>query len=429
MPAGNAASPGVNGDATQSNASNGAPAQAAEDFDRGDGAAASSDVAEVSSETATPGFNAKVAAQLGLPADITERLRKDAAARNGVAAGEQQEVVGESAETADATTTSEEEHEDEHESAGSDVFKDPRVQKRLAKAARQRDRLVDIALDGLGATEDEIDAVKSSKDPIAEAAALKGELMQRVSAQQQQQVHVPQGPQAPATKGLLGHVTNEASLTATEDHALAQMEWCDANADGTTVGEGSAARFVEPSEIAKYRKEMEKILLQAPRRRQEIRDAVGQRMQAVQRYDTIAREEAPDLWDPKSEGSKQLAQIGQEDEVIQGFMRRNPDIANDPAINVLLTRYVQGYLARGNKSAQPLNPDLPPSLIRKHPPLAPVTAGPPSRSAAPNGTKRVAEAMQHLAEDGSPQALTAAIRARREAGGTRRNGAHELAAV
>jgi hypothetical protein len=415
MPAGNAASPGVNGDATQSNASNGAPAQAAEDLDRSGDASASSDVADASSETATPGFNAKVAAQLGLPADITERLRKDAAARSGVAAEEQQEVVGESAETADATTVSEEEHEEEeHESAGSDVFKDPRVQKRLAKAARQRDRLVDIALDGLGATEDEIDAVKSSKDPIAEAAALKGELMQRVSAQQQQQVQMPQGPQAPVSKGLLGHVTNEQQLAQLEDQTNANIDWCDKNADGVTVGEGTAARFVEPSEISRYRREMEKILLQAPRRRQEIRDAVGQRMQAVQRYDTIAREEAPDLWDPKSEGSKQLAQIGQEDEVIQGFMRRNPDIANDPAINVLLTRYVQGYLARGNKAERPLNPDLPPSLVRKHPPLAPVTAGPPSRSAAPNGTKRMSEAMQDVLAGGGTDAIRRALRVERE---------------
>jgi hypothetical protein len=414
MPAANAASPGVNGDATQNNASNGAPAQAAEN----QSLPASPETAESSS---SPTGLRGLAAKLNLPADITDRLEADAAARHGDAAelkaesGKQEEVVGESAETADATTTEQEEHEEteEHESTGN-VFNDPRVQKRLAKAARQRDRLVDIALDGLGATADEIDAVKSSQDPIAEAAALKAELMERGAANQRQQTQNVQGPQAPTNKGLLGNVTNEQQLEAWESHATDQMEWCDRNPDGVTVGEGASQRFVEPSEIAKYRKDMEKVLLQAPKRRQEIRDALWQQTRALDKFNTIAREEAPELWDPQAPGYSDPGAVLKEDDVIVGFLRDHPAVANDPRINVLLTRYARGWQARGTKAAKPLNPDLPPSLVKPHPPLAPVTAGPPSRSAAPNGSKRMNEAMQAVYAGGGTDAIRQALRVERE---------------
>jgi hypothetical protein len=392
MPAANAASPGVNGDATQNNASNGAPAQAAEN----QSLPASPETAESSS---SPSGLRGLAAKLNLPADITDRLEADAAARNEEEPPRKQKAeIGkaESEETVDTATTEQEEeqeHEEEHEEDGS-PFSDPRVKKRLgketSKTRKERER--------------------------AEAAEERAEALEQqlATATQQQQAQVPQGPQAPTNKGLLGNVTNEQQLEQWEAHATDQMEWCDRNPDGVTVGEGASQRFVEPAEIAKYRKDMEKVLLQAPKRRQEIRDALWQQTRALDKFNTIAREEAPELWDPQAPGYTDPGTFLKEDDMIMSFLRDHPAVANDPRSNLLLTRYARGYQARGTTAAKPLNPDLPPSLVRPHPPLAPVTAGPPSRSAAPNGSKRMNEAMQAVYAGGGTDAIRQALRVERE---------------
>jgi len=404
MPADNAADPGVNG---ESNPGSSIPATTA----RGDTPKVESRNSEVENQEQSASSVKGIANLLGLPADVTERITADAESRKSEVESRKPEPEKPDGDAVDADehkgeTETEQEHEEGEHAEGS-PFKDERVQKRISKEVRRRSKAEERA-DQL---EQELDEAKQK---------LEGH------ARQQQ----PQGPQAPASKGLLGNVTNEQQLGQWEEHATTQMEWCDANADGVTVGEGNAERFVEPTEIAKYRKEMEKVLLQAPKRRQEIRDALGQRMGAVQHYDAIAKGEAPEFWDAKSEQHKQLATIGQEDEVIAGFLRDNPAVLNDPRINVLLTRYVRGYESRNSKvESRNLDPDLPESLTRKHPPIAPITADPPSRSAAPTGSKRFTEAKQDVLAGGGTEAIKRALLASREVeqGSTRNN--HRLAAV
>ncbi len=396
----NAADPGVNGEQQ----ANGAPAEAAP-VEQQQG-----------SEPQPISRMGALAQALNLPPDVAKLMTEkaesgNAGPRNPEQQPEKEEDQFESQKTRNGDLEGEADAspEQEHEQEEGSPFKDPRVQQRLGKARRQKERL-----------ETALEQAERERDELK--AKLEGDARQ-------------QGPQAPPSKGALGQVTNEADLNRWVSEAETAVDWCDENAEGTTVGEGESAKFISPEEVAKYRRQAEKIVLHAPERRLQIRDSLQTVTVATNHFNGQAKERYPWLFQPESREYAEAMQLMQTEPAVQLALSQNPGFQQSPARNLLLGYVITGMKAsRGNAQpgAEPLNPDLPPSLVRKHPPLAPVTAGPPSRSAAPNGTKRVAEAMQTVVtQGGDRESLMAAIRARREAGSlgnTAANG-RKLAAV
>ncbi len=352
-----------------------------------------------------------LAQALNLPPDVAKLMTEKAESGNAEPPTPEQQP-GEEDQHVDLEGEAEASPEPEHEQEEGSPFKDPRVQQRLGKARRQKERL-----------ETALEQAERERDELK--AKLEGD------ARKEQ----PQGPQAPPSKGVLGQVTNEAELNRWVSEAATAVDWCDENAEGTTVGDGEDAKFIAPEEIAKYRRQAEKIVLHAPERRLQIRDSLQTETVALNHFNGQAKERYPWLFQPESREYAEAMQLMQTEPAVQLVLAQNPEFQQSPARNLLLGYVITGMKA-SRASAQPgaeqLNPDLPPSLVRKHPPLAPVTAGPPSRSAAPNGTKRVAEAMQTVVtQGGDRESLMAAIRARREAGSlgnTAANG-RKLAAV
>src|SRR5205814_3767697 len=92
-------------------------------------------------------------------------------------------------------------------------------------------------------------------------------------------------------------VATEAQLNTEVSRAKALREWCDANAEGVTVGEGDKQEFYDPNKIAAFRREADKILTDAPERRDQIRNFA----QARQVYDQTAYTVMPKLFDRAAE--------------------------------------------------------------------------------------------------------------------------------
>ena len=400
MPANNAASPGVNG---EPNAIGAAPAQTTE--------GASSPENVQGSEAPTQSRMSAVAQHLGLPPDVAKEIAsREATSRETTPPGTAPaEAV---ADKADATPGAQEtDHDEEHEDATDPAspFQDARVQKRLGKAKRQRERL-ETALEQ---AERERDEARAIADQYATALQ-------------------PPPPTAPASRSALGMVRSEPELDRWLSEAQTAIAWCDENAEGASVGEGDKATFLEAAEIAKYRRQAEKVVLNAPQRRLEIRDSVSAERTQLEKFNEEAQAQYPWLFQPESKEYAEAQTLLRGNPVVQQALAEIPQFQNHPARNLLLGYLITGLkadLANGNRTTS-LNPDLPESLIRKHPPLAPHTAGPPTRSAAPNAKTKVAEAMQHVVtQGGDRESLMAAIRARRASGSMGGTSGHALAAV
>ncbi len=231
--------------------------------------------------------------------------------------------------------------------------------------------------------------------------------------------------------GVLGNVTSEAQLNQFVAEAQHVMDWADDNADGATVSEGKEERFIEPQKIAKMRRDAERVLLGASDRRMQLREFHVAR----QHFDSVAQSEYPDLFDPQSEDYQRA----------QAVLRQLPWLAQAPERNVILGDFLAGMHTRVSRqnggqqarqtSLAPPNAqrqngrgweeshpgestrDLDPRFTAPRAPIAPHTAKPPGRSAAPSQNKKVDGAMNNVvASGGDRESLTAAIRAMREAG-------------
>lgn len=347
MPADNAAAPDVTEATTESKgAQEGAPQQ-----------------------PATPNRETAVMEHLNLPPEIAEKIKAD---ENKKSEDRSQRTEEEKKPEPEAEPTAEkpkeeEEEEDEHEEGS--PFKDPRVQKRIQKATRQKEKLTERA--------------ERAEAQLAELAAAK-----------QEQTQTVQTPKGTADDPLAG-VQNEQQLNHVRQEAEAMLDWCGEHGDGTVLNEGTPTeRVIAAEEVAKWQRQAQKLILRVPETRERVRTATQQRAH----FEQLAQTEYPALFDKSSEDYA----------AAQNLLRSVPELAGNPAAAFLLGVALEGYRARATRlkagsNGKAPNPDLPASLDlskRKIPPLAPVTAKPPSSSPAPARNKQVEDATKTVVEQG-----------------------------
>ena len=399
-----------------------------------------------------------VARTLGLPADVAKAIGVSGSAEaagdegSGEGDGETSNVErrtsnaelpeGEEQSGAEGEGEGDGEHDDVagQQANGANPFNDPRVRDRLGKDTRQKTQLT-TALQALGFNDAEIAKIKASKNPDEVVALLQarggadgdkpaGERAQESAGDSGRY----NGPAAAPGKGILGRITTEAELDQIARGAEIALEWCDKNPDGATVkDESGAERFVTPAEIQEYRRQQERIILAEPKRLLEIRQAVGQQQQLEGYFNQQAQQRFPWLADQEAPEYAEAQQLIAESPEVQAAMAL-PAFKQLPQRNLLLGVLITGLKhtpknsagdsGRYNAGGASVNPDLPPALHPdrfRHKPLAPHTAAPPTRAAAPKGQQRVAEAMNNVVE--GTGSLADLIRAKRESSAsTNRNG-------
>lgn len=339
-------------------------------------------------------FKSDLMDRLEIPQDLHEQIlgkaEPEAEPADHPATEPEQQPAPEEAE--DPEGEDEPEADDKSDPATPSPFKDPKVRKRIDRITRQRE------------------------EARQEAERLKAELEK---VQQQPDTQTEANVNNAVATGALSNVRNERDLNQVVSKAQSLLDWCDANPDGVTTGEGDNQRFIEPTEIASWRRNAERTLLNAPQKRQEIRDFTAVR----QSWDAQAQTEFPELFNKESEDYAAATQL----------VRAAPWVAALPEANYVLGVMVLGQktlqsrratnVSKGNghaaAAAEP-NPDIPPALtpearrLRAQVPLAPVAPRPPSADGSAAGrTKRVTDAMQQLAADpdGSARSLANAFAA------------------
>jgi hypothetical protein len=201
----------------------------------------------------------------------------------------------------------------------------------------------------------------------------------------------------PAGRGPLSYVADERQLAQEVQKAEALLEFCDEHPDGVTVDAGKETeRFIEPGEIAKWRRAAEKTLLHAPLRRDEIRQYGVQRAKS----DQAAMQICPQLFERGSDENKAAVAL----------LQLVPEVASRPDINHLAALVIEGVKAvqaraaraNGSSNGSPAK-GIGARALGPRAPVAPHTANPPvERSESLSGTKRLKEAMDKLvAEPGT----------------------------
>lgn len=273
---------------------------------------------------------------------------------------------------------------------------------------------------------EESDADEAAEDAEAPTTTATGsdKLLKRVNKLTRQKQEAAERADALAAeveelRGQLGQPPAVAAPVARQGNPLAMVEdlqtlqmvaaeakftinWCELNREGYTANEGEPnEKFVSPKDISKILVEAREALEAAPLRAQQIQ----QRSQSV----PLAKQKYPNLFNR-----------GHEDyQVAQAFLSELPDVARHPSRELIIGDYLRGSAARlaeQNGAARQPNPDLPESLTRKIPPLAPTTAKPPSGGPARKSQETVETAMNNMVTSGgTSEALTALVRAKREA--------------
>jgi hypothetical protein len=247
-----------------------------------------------------------------------------------------------------------------------------------------------------------------------QAQAIAVELAQRLQRYEGEEATTPaRTPDLPPS-GRLSNIVTEGQLDAECAKADAVIEWCDQNDEGVLTGEGENQKFIEPGEIAKWRKEAEKLLLAEPRRREQIRNYTGTKSY----FDGIAAQAWPELFDRQS----------REHQLAQAILKEFPTIKGTPQANYAVGLVIEGMKSvqqrvKGKNGAKP-HRDIDERAFAPRVPLAPHTPEPPSReNVRGSSQKRVNEAMSNLIKDvdGSAASLAAVLRAEEEAAGSGRN--------
>ena len=324
-----------------------------------------------------------------------------------------QSTEGQAAETAAPTPKTEEgettpaEQEPEEEPDETDTDAEEKVepekpedkgqpdkrQKRINRLTRQKKEL-----------EDRLDSVAAENHQFREYF---GKLQQGIIRGQNA---------VPVGTGRLAHVMDEQQLGQEVAQAQGVIEWCEANADGVTTGEGDNQKFVEPNEIAQWRRAAEKVVLNAPERRDQIRGFT----QARAGFDQTAHQIWPELFDRSSKEHQEASAL----------LATFPQIALLPqaslAVGLVLEgiKSVQARQAKNGNAADTAaatRRDISPRVFEPRVPLSPSTANPPSRPAAAGPQKKLKEAMTSLAADpdGGADSIARAFSALGEMGGRR----------
>lgn len=322
---------------------------------------------------------------LGIPESVREHLSvKDAQkdekpSAESAAADEEAEPPQSVAETDEAGAAEEQTDEQEPQEQQTQEQQRPnKYQKRINRLTRQKSELEEA----LRAKEAQLE-----------------ELRQKLESQEPQKLAA-----APPGRGPLAYVADERELSQEVQKAEALIEFCDEHPDGVTVDAGKTTeRFVDSTEIAKWRRAAEKVLLHAPLRRDELRAHNAQR----QKSDEIAMQICPQLFESGSEENKAAAAL----------LRMVPEVAGRPDINHLAALVIEGIKAVQARSAASANgekvaasgangssagrsSDVKSRLLAARAPVAPHVANPPvDRSESLSGVKRLKEAVDKLVEE------------------------------
>jgi hypothetical protein len=259
---------------------------------------------------------------------------------------------------------------------------------------------------------------RNEAERAADATAAENQQFREYFARQQQEQGAQQQSEMPAgATSVLDRVATEPQLNTEIARAKALREWCDANAEGVTIGEGENQKFTPPEQVAKWAREADKIIADAPLRLDQIRAVT----QARQVYNQTAFQICPELFD-RSKPEHQLASA-----LLQELPRT---IHQHPGINLFLADWVRGYQARqaetgnriadtgknGNGNGQQQKRAIDDRAFAPRIPLAPHTDITTSRgNAEPSSRKTVDKAMKNLIESGGDdEAFKAVLRAKRE---------------
>lgn len=221
----------------------------------------------------------------------------------------------------------------------------------------------------------------------------------------------------PSANTRLAHISDEVTLNQEITKATGIMEWCDANAEGVaTEGPDGTEKYHTPEQVNKWRREAEKVVLDAPQRRDEIRLFSVARTQ----YDQIAQQVWPELFDKSTPEHQAAAQL----------LAQYPNIRATPQANYaagLVIEGVRSLMARlqanGQQPAKQHRDIDERAFNTPRMPIAPHSPEPPSRELKPSSQKRVNQAMEQLTKDpdGSSEALANAFAAMDAAKATRSN--------
>jgi hypothetical protein len=281
----------------------------------------------------------------------------------------------------EAADESEEEAEEEQPTQEQQPKIDKR-QKRINRLTRQKSEL-----------QSKLDAA------YAQAEEMRQQL-EHIQGKQQQAA----GITTPSV-GRLGWIGSERQLIQEVSKANAVIEWCDQNPDGVTTGSGENEQYVEPETIAHWRREAEKVVLNAPIRREELREFSS----AQNYYVGLVQENWPELLDQRSP----------EYQMAVAILQRYPFLAQTPQ-----GIYAAGLAIEGAKSLDARNAakangqkqqhrDIDERAFGPRVPLSPHVANPPTRTATPSSKQRLNEAMSNLVKDtdGSATSVAAAFSA------------------
>lgn len=265
------------------------------------------------SQNPTEVSNEELARHLNLPAGVTEELKKgeartkdtkDAKAKAKVKpegpAGEEQsgeeesgsqEVEDEESAAAEASADSssredasgeeaDHEHDDDDDAAeGIPQFikgiADPKLRKKLEKRFGRMTRKSARLEEALERQEQELGAYRERQGGAQAHQAANGT------------------PQA------LGEVRSEQNLDQLIAYHEAVIDLATQNPDGVQIGEGDAAKFLPPEELATLRRGSEKFMRGSERRRRELREHAAQRQsydaQAIRDFPEVMKKDTPEF--------------------------------------------------------------------------------------------------------------------------------------
>jgi hypothetical protein len=288
---------------------------------------------------------------LGIPPELQAQIApaaETAATTPAEEQGEQREEQGAETET-DEDEEEEQEQEQEEKSEGQ---RPDKRDKRINRLTRQKHELTE-----------QLDTA------VSELEKLREERQSQTAATEQS---------IPIGRGRLSHIATERELGQEIAKAEAVIEWCDANTEGATTGEGDKEKFISPEEVTKWRREAEKIVLIAPNRRDEIRTFNSTRTH----FDGLAQQAWPELFD---KGTKEY-------QLASSILNEFPTIKTSPQAKYAVGLVIEGMRAlqgraqgaegKGQRqNGEKTRRDISPRAFEPRVPIAPHTANPPSRPA------------------------------------------------
>lgn len=209
----------------------------------------------------------------------------------------------------------------------------------------------------------------------------------------------------PTGDDLLANVQNDQQLAAVVQEARVVRDWCRKHPNGFIENEGTEnQREIPAEEIASKLSRAEDVLMfEVPRKQVEFKQRAE--------YDGIAKQHYPKLFDKSSEDYQ----------LVNALQMQMPGLVNHPGKHLIFGDYLRGVKARVEEESKAVpNGDLPAALLRKQPPLAPhVPTAPAKANGSEPSHKKIDTAMNQAAQEGSREAIVAALRANREAAATR----------